>query len=107
MSTPLRTLTHSLCALECLRTLTNSGNVVPMNIAEYRAVILAAEHVVSAAGPDALKNVREAQGRSVQQWAADLEVTRQAVYLWERGARRPRGVAALAYTDALAGLRST
>jgi DNA-binding transcriptional regulator YiaG len=78
-----------------------------MNTTEYRTVIRAAERVVSAAGPGALRQVREAQGRSVQQWAADLEVTRQAVYLWERGARLPRGVAALAYTDALAGLRSS
>jgi DNA-binding transcriptional regulator YiaG len=78
-----------------------------MNMTDYRAVIQAAEHVVSAAGPDALRHVREAKGRSVAQWATDLEVSRQAVYLWERGARRPRGIAALAYTDALAGLRST
>jgi DNA-binding transcriptional regulator YiaG len=78
-----------------------------MNTTEYRTVIHAAEHVVAAAGPDALKHVREAQGRSVQQWAADLEVTRQAVYLWERGARLPRGIAALAYIDALAGSRSS
>jgi len=78
-----------------------------MKTSDYRAVIQAAEHVVAAAGPDALRHVREARGRSIQQWATELEVSRQAVYLWEQGSRRPRGIAALAYTDALAGLRST
>jgi len=79
-----------------------------MKTTDYRAVIQAAEHVMSATSPDALRHVREAKGLPVAQWATDTEVTRQPVYhLWERGTRRPRGIAALACTDALAGVRST
>jgi DNA-binding transcriptional regulator YiaG len=47
---------------------------------------------------------REQAGVSIREFAAALEVTRQAVSAWERGQRRPDADHALAYGKLLASV---